>query len=453
MEDFFILPVLDQYLFYAPFYRFAKIIHKEQVEKLSSGPSQLSLQQVFEILPEIKQYKKVKIHTPQGELTSPLFLGLITTRGCNMACCYCDFPAPKITSSVMSMELARKSVDRYLLILSKNGLKRGQIEFFGGEPFFNNRISEFVLSYARNKSSEKGIDLQFKVTTNGVMQREKCEWVADNFDTVVLSLDGPANWQNKNRPLINGEESYKIAHSSAKILSSGSSDLIIRSCITRESVEHMTDIADWIVQEFDIDEICFEALSPSEMSSKNLIEPPDPYRFAMNFIKAKVLLEKSHIDLVTSGTNLDELQYSFCPVGKDAMIVSPEGRINACYLPEEEWLKRGFNLTIGQFNENPPIYSINPKHLILARSFNALHSPLCRKCFAQYHCAGGCHVHHSDIIKSSSHDRLCIQTRLIVMADLLIRMDDCGLVNAWMSSKSWQNPSEIQILPIIENWP
>lgn len=451
MEDFFILSVEDRFIFYAPLHRYARFVQPGQVEELVNKNPNEAYQIILQICPEMETLKQESILIPEGELVNPLFLGLITTRGCNMGCRYCDFPAPKTTSSVMSVETAKVSVDMYLHILASNKHTRGQIEFFGGEPFFMNHIPEFVLSYARNKASGMSIDLQFKVTTNGLLSQEKCEWVADNFDTVVLSLDGFPEIQNRNRPLLNGNESFEKTYFAAKIFSAGSTDLIIRSCISQDSVEKMPEIAGWIIRELNVDKVCFEALSPSAMSGKYGLEPPDPVRFAINYIKSKRLLSKSHIDLVSSGTDISELQNSFCPVGKDALIVTPEGRINACYLPEDEWLDQGLDLTIGALVEPPENYFINSDQLQNERAFNSLKPGVCQSCFAKYHCAGGCHVHHSGIRTSSTFDRLCIQTRLILLAELLQRMNGDELVNSFMISTEWQKLSDIHILAVKEN--
>jgi uncharacterized protein len=448
MNDLFFIPVLDNYLFYAPLFRYARVVGRPFVEHYQESFRNKKLKTKRDLIrhcPQLKYCKKEKIRKLSGSVTLPLFLGLITTRGCNMGCLYCDFPAPKSTSPAMTVELAQKSVDMYLYIISNSGIKRGQIEFFGGEPFFKNKIAEFVLSYGQHKSAQMGIELQFKVTTNGIMSREKCAWAADNFDSVVLSLDGQAMHQNANRPSINGADSFEIVSRSAHILSSGNADLIIRSCITDSSVSEMPDIASWFAQEFVMSSICFESLSPSEFSRNNLLMSPDPYKFARNYLLAQNILDASDIELMTSGTDIDVIQSSFCPVGKDALIVTPEGYINACYLVEKEWEELGFDLRIGKILQNPPYFLMDQNQVRYARSLNVLSYPLCQNCFAKYHCAGGCHVNHSQIQQATSYDRLCIQTRLIIIGKLLKRIRSNQLYDEWLKTIEDGKESEYQI--------
>ncbi|MHC1783644.1 MAG: radical SAM protein [Anaerolineaceae bacterium] len=439
MNEFFLIPVSDQFLFYAPLYRYAQLLNGEAVEKIKAlsvhKPDRID-REVFRIIPRLKKYRKEKIRKLNGPLTAPLFLGIIPTRGCNMRCWYCDFPAPKFSSPVMTLDIAQKSVDMYLSTLSAAGLSRGQIELFGGEPFYNNGIPEFVLSYSQKKSTNLGIDLQFKVTTNGLVDREKCEWIADVFDTVVLSLDGPAQFQNQNRPSVHGKDSFDDVYRSAKILSRGNVNLIIRSCITNSSVRQMPEFAQWFAREFILETICFEPLSVSETTQKHLLKPPDPVLFAQYYFQAQDVLNSSGIGLMTSGTDIDALQYSFCPVGKDAMIVTPDGKINACYLLEKDWEALDLNLTIGEIIQTPPFFLLNKKQLKMERSFNNLRYPICNDCFAKFHCAGGCHVHHLAIQQATMFDRLCVQTRLIILGKLLQRTNSLTLFHLWRDSIS-----------------
>jgi uncharacterized protein len=436
MSDYFIIPILDHFLFYAPLLRYGKRIDKSMAEKIIhiQESHQDGCDDLILSIMQLEQVKKECISPNDGKKLNPIFLGLIPTRGCNMACLYCDFPAPKLSSPIMSLDVAQKSIDMYLDILTSTDKKHGQIEFFGGEPFFQNHIAEFAVSYGKNKSAKLGIDLQFSVTTNGIFSKNKCEWIGDNFDMVTLSFDGTLNAQNKNRPLIQNKNSFDIVYRSAKFLSASNADLTIRTCISESSVHQMPDMAKFISQEFVVERICFEPLTSSEASTKNGLLPPDPYQFAYFYLLSQQTAATLGVEMITSGTDITSLQTSFCPLGKDALIITPEGRINGCYLLEKEWERFGLDLQLGQMTESYPFFQINQTQLENTRSFNHITSPLCKDCFAKYHCAGGCHVHHRNILDARSYDRLCIQTRLIIIGNLLTRLKDSTLFDNWLIS-------------------
>ena len=90
------------------------------------------------------------------------------------------------------------------------------MHFFGGEPFAAFKEIVFAVNYARRKASELGIPSHFEVTTNGFYPEERASWIAENIDTVVLSLDGFPETQDRHRPGPNGAESFPtVCRSSA----------------------------------------------------------------------------------------------------------------------------------------------------------------------------------------------------------------------------------------------
>jgi hypothetical protein len=60
--------------------------------------------------------------------------------------------------------------------------------------------------------------------------------------------------------------------------------------------------------------------------------------------------------------------------------------------------------------------------LAFARSLNVWNKPFCARCFCKWHCAGGCHVNHVLPDSAGSYDRLCIQTRIITLRNILKAM-------------------------------
>ena len=435
--DLYAIPVLDKYLFYAPLSRYARVIsadelgHLRQALATEDGDSDpLSAQ----ILAHLQLNAFTPDPLPQGPLTNPFFLGLITTRGCNMGCRYCDFSTTPKTSSAMPVELARAAIDAYLDLLSQNGKQAGEIQFFGGEPFFRNRIVEFAVGYARHSALKKGIELHFEVTTNGLFGTKRSAWIADNLDAVVLSLDGPAEFQNAHRPLIHGAGSFEKVFQNAKILSEGNTDLIIRVCVTDKSASQLPEIARWIAGEFIASSVCFEPLTACELSIQHGLLPPDPVTFAAMYLQAEDELAQYGILTITSGTDLNRLQHSFCPVGKDAILVTPEGRLNACYLLEQEWEKEGLDLSFGRINPASARFQIDAENLEAIRCLAATRHPLCAGCFCKYHCAGACHVNHRAARDTSAYDAVCVQTRLITTGKLLKRIQQIDLYQEWISA-------------------
>jgi len=322
----------------------------------------------------------------------------------------------------MDLDLARAAIDAYLALLGAGNHEQGQIHFFGGEPFRAARLVESIVVYAADRAGALGIDLHFEASTNGLFGAARAEWVADRFGTIVLALDGPRDVQDRQRPLANGRPSFDTVCRTAKILSAGAVELIVRSCVTAGNVDRLPEWATWICAELRPSTVCFESLTGSPASAAAGLVPPDPYRFAQQFASAARILERSAIDAVQSTTDLRECRISACPVGQDALIVSPDGTIGACYLLESEWASHGFDLRLGRVDVAGRRFEIDDEALDRARRLPARPKPLCANCFCRYQCAGGCHVHHATSGATAAYDDMCVATRLITVDKLLRRL-------------------------------
>lgn len=359
-----------------------------------------------------------------------------------MGCRYCDFAAPKQTSPVMSLALARTAVDAYLNLIAASDERHANIHFFGGEPFFAADVVHFVVNYAAGRAAQAGMSVHFEATTNGLYSPTRCQWIADHFHTVVLSLDGPADIQNTQRPGINGQPLFEIVARNARILSGGSAELIIRACVTAETVAHLREIARWIAAEVSPRAVCFESLTPSALSKAAGFHPPDPWQFARHFHQAAQILAAAGIQTVLSTADTSAIRHTFCPVGQDALIVTPDGRVNACYLLAEEWQQQGLNLSLGQLTAGAEQFDLDMTAVHQIRQLPMRPKPRCAHCLCRYHCAGGCHVNHAG--GDGRYDDLCIQTRLVTITGLLAQLGLHDVIAAWhaddrlMQQTAWQ---------------
>lgn len=421
----FCLPVGGASLVYAPLHGLAAVMQNGAAQRLAFALRKED-SDVTGPLRAIAAYLRDAAATAprarSGPLRNPLFLGVIPTRNCNMACRYCDFAAPKSGGPAMDLGMARAAVDGYLTLLGRGGHRHGAIHFFGGEPFHAPKVVEFVVEYAAQQAAELGIALDFEVSTNGLLSAARAEWAGDRFSSVVLSLDGAAPVQDSQRPTVNNRPTFGVVCRTARILSDSPAELIVRSCVTADSVGSLADWATWVAGELRPATVCFESLTGSASTAAAGLFPADPYRFAQQFARAAEILGGHGIETVQSTSDLSECRVSACPVGHDALIVSPEGCIDACYLLEQEWRERGLDLRLGRVDVNARCLEIDDGAVDRTRRFAGRQKRLCARCFCQYHCAGGCHVHHDTGRPAAAYDDMCVATRLITAGKVLRRL-------------------------------
>ena len=145
-----------------------------------------------------------------------------------------------------------------------------------------------------------------------------------------------------------------------------------------------------------------------------------------------------------STAELEACQVSFCPLGKDALIVDSRGVVNACYLLPEDLQRAGLELEYGAIlpdSADGALLKVDESALGAIRRLNVDEYPLCAGCFCRYHCAGGCHVKHRETLLGEMMDELCIRTRLVSTARLLRQLDVPELYQAWLDDPAAQMAS------------
>ena len=450
------IPVFDRVLIYAPLHGFLAL--GDQAAQAQLNQALLGVDAVHPALREVlSMLQAPPLHTPcprRGDLGTPKFLGLVTTRGCNMDCSYCDFVSPKDASPCMPLELAKDAVEAYFTLLCQRGETRAAIHFFGGEPFYAPQVVQFSVEYARLRAAELGLSVRFEVITNGLFNQATCAWVGEAFDTVLLSLDGPAEIQERYRPARNGGRAFDVVQRNAHALSQAGCELILRACVTSETVSRLPEIAGWFADEFAPDGVCFESMISTAATEASGLRPPDPWEFGRFFCQAADTLEAYGIPARLSTAELEACQVSFCPLGKDALIVDSRGAVSACYLLPEDWERAGLRLEYGQIlprtEAAPASLAVDPQALQAVRALNVTEYPLCAACFCRYHCAGGCHIKHRAALLGETMDGLCIQTRLVSIAGLLKQLGADALYQAWLDDPAAQHASVSALAEVLQ---
>ena len=153
-------------------------------------------------------------------------LMLLCTRRCNMACVYC-YATAKINGPQMSVATALRATRKYLAASSG----KVRISFHGGgEPTLNMPVLREVASYVRERTTDRGCS--FSIVTNGTMGKETLQWLVDNRFTISLSWDGPADIQNRNRPLAGGGQSSERLEATAQWLTAKKYPFFVRATIS-----------------------------------------------------------------------------------------------------------------------------------------------------------------------------------------------------------------------------
>ena len=343
-----------------------------------------------------------KVAPPKSEFVKALCLHIC--HDCNLRCKYCfagtgDY---KGNREFMSEEVALKAVD--FLIENSGNRKILEMDFFGGEPLLNFDVVKKTVEYANEKASALGKKFLFTMTTNGVLLKgEIADWLNENMENVVLSLDGRKEIHDDVRKTINGKGSFEVIIENFKnfIATRGDKSYYIRGTFTNKNLDFAKDVlfmADSGFKEISLEPVVLEKGHELAISDEMIPEIKEEYkRLAREYIKRRKEGKGFHffhftIDL-EGGPCLSK-RVNACGAGNEYFSVTPIGDIYPCH----------------QFADKPEFYmgnvfegKINEEIRAKFKNSSLFTREGCEDCFARYHCSGGCaannYVFNGDINK------------------------------------------------------
>lgn len=425
------MPVMDRWLLHAPLVEAEALVNGRVLELVRQGDQGI-LEELG--LTQMNQAQALEPVLPEGP-PQPGFLGLIPTRGCNMACSYCAFGAAGHQGRDMPLELAANAVEAYCRSFCRNQGDTLEVHFFGGEPMHAPRVVETAVHKARYLAAQEGLKPRFEMATNGIYGPAEARFLGDHLETVVLSFDGPGPIQNLHRPLPGGRPSFEAVARSASIFSESPATLCLRVCVSAASAGLLLDTTEFLCSQFQPGMMVFEALQATPESAAAGLEPPDPFVFAKACWRAMALARSFGVEPVYAAARVDQVQAAFCPVGRDCLIVSPSGRVSGCYLLARDWQQRGLDLDLGQVDENG--FQLSREALERVRGLCGLPAR-CRGCLARWHCTGGCKVNQTYPGCPDEYNDFCRQTRLLTTLGLLETLECHGEIEKLLESDSAQ---------------
>ncbi|MFZ5944988.1 MAG: thioether cross-link-forming SCIFF peptide maturase [Bacillota bacterium] len=329
--------------------------------------------------------------------TSPIVkaLCLHIAHDCNLRCGYCFAGTGAFGGdrSLMDLETGKRAID-YLLQASQNR-KHIEIDFFGGEPLLNFQVVKELVLYGNQKAHEKGKIIKFTLTTNGVLlTREVQDFLNNNNMSVVLSLDGRKETNDKMRPFSGGAGSYDLIKDKLVefVNSRNHQDYYVRGTFTRHNLDFAEDVKH--LRELGFREISVEPVVAASNMNYALQEDDLPFlkeqyesltRYFWNCEKQGEEFNFFHFNVnLEQGPCLPK-RLSGCGAGHEYLAVSPQGDLYPChqFVGREEY-KLG-NVEDGVIRKD------------LCSSFqksHVLNKDECMSCWARYFCSGGCHANN-----------------------------------------------------------
>lgn len=197
---------------------------------------------------DFQRYNPYTLPEMKDKLSNKLEGVLINiTSKCNLACKYCILSGDYLSHSGlkqqdMSWDTAKKAIDFFLSRARKDGTFR--VDFFGGEPLLAFPMIKRVVSYLKEKMSQRNQEFLIAITSNGtIMTEEIVDFLSENDVLVQFSIDGSKEMHNHNRVFRKSDKgSFDTVMKNLQLISDRNYDfflnnLRLKAVITTESIE------------------------------------------------------------------------------------------------------------------------------------------------------------------------------------------------------------------------
>lgn len=376
---------------------------REVVQRLGSQPSLVVdglTRQDQEILDELRA---ARFLLPEGvarraahKLPHPEDVPLGTmvlevAQDCNLRCtyCYAEGGAYGGTPRLLTPQTARKAAR--LLVQEAGDREAVTLVLFGGEPLLNMPAVEAAVEEVVLRSKEAGKKVQISLTTNGtLLKAETIAFLHRWKVSVAVSLDGPPDLHDTNRPDVNGQGSYaKILPHLQGLLQNSPSPVAARVTLTPDQWDRIEEVYDHLMS-LGFHEVGISPASPISTELLPSLAQEEVLlqgfgamarRFKKEAEEGRILPFSNILDLL-GRLHLGQTKSVACGAGFGYLAVDAAGNFFPCHrLAGEE------SFRVGTLDGGADVEKIESSLAILTEG----KAEMCSDCWAKTLCTGGCH--------------------------------------------------------------
>lgn len=316
---------------------------------------------------------------------------LEVAQDCNLRCTYCYAEGGSYggQARLLDSETAREAA-RYL-VRESGDLKDLTLVLFGGEPLLNMPAIKAAVLEAEKMASAAGKRLLVSLTTNGtLLDADIVSFFRDHRVVVSVSLDGPPDLHDANRPYASGKGSYsKILSRVRGLLENHTAAVAARVTLTPDQWSRCEEVFDHLMT-LGFHEV---GIAPASPISKDLL--PDleqeevllqsfaamARRFSSVAREGRILPFANLIELL-GRLHMGQTKAVACGAGYGYLAVDAAGEFYLCHRLAGE---KGFEVGNLETGADPEKIRSCLGHVTAGKD------EMCEKCWARTLCSGGCH--------------------------------------------------------------
>jgi uncharacterized protein len=347
----------------------------------------------------------------------PKRIQLFVSQSCNMQCsyCYAQENGSNKRKCLMDFNTAKKTID--YLIKSSNGRPHLFVMFTGGEPLLNFGVIQETVEYCKKVGPPKGIKFSFQISTNGSYLNEEIQdFIVENNIEVHVSFNADVSSyiERCNSPA-NGDFDLLLSNVRMlqnKYLSKGRSLVFIRANVLDGKSDVISMHRRFLEVGFKRVRIasllknsgtCSDGITFTDYATEQMREAGECYikQWLETFSPENQSSNPDIEKIIERGLDVLSKTRPFaligCGIGRNCNSVDATGNIYPChrYVGIEKFI-------IGHIDNGlDDVVLTSYYHQALRHRMKK-----CKKCWARFHCGGGCQWLNERLTDSDS-EKLC----------------------------------------------
>lgn len=322
----------------------------------------------------------------------PCLLQLAVAGVCNLRCVYCyadqgRFMGP-VKAEFMSIDVARHAA-RLFRFTHHTAVR---VALLGGEPMLHPAIAE-LLGVLNAETEALGKQLIVQLDTNGTQATDEMLQALARFRVLVsVSLDGPEDVQDRQRPFVGQAGSFHTVYGNLRrfVGALGPERVNVNITCTPRSVERVADFRNRV--RADLGPVSVK-ITPSWVPKDHPLawtaESVEAWgRCSRHMAECEALDKQSAVDETSIRQHPignRRVRFAVCAFSTTQLAVSADGEVYPCIpLVGRAEFRMGDVMT-GELSRPPRVFEV-------AAHDSCLQREQCQECWAKYACAGGCPV-------------------------------------------------------------
>jgi uncharacterized protein len=341
------------------------------------------------------------------------------TTACNLACTYCYAASDSKKRTFLQWPVAKQAID--IAYQNSVKLKKGKFALSfhgGGEPTLPREFFIKASEYARELDPNCAIS----VTTNAVWDYDFTQKALNFLTEISISIDGNEITQNRQRPDNQGKGTFSRVMKTIKEIEKRDISYGIRMTVTKESLPELPSNVEFFCSQTKCKSFQVEAVYNQGRAIGAGLAIEDVDTFVEIFMDVHHYAKDRGKSVHYSSARPHLITNTFCTATSNALIVTTDGELTACYevFDRSHILSEDFIIGRIDLTEGMVLYPGKRENLLKKISDNRI---ACETCFCYYHCAGDCPP--KAFLSHLSKDKFrCSITRAITRELILDRIEE-----------------------------